>query len=87
MAIETIGEKLVVDIFSIVLGIIAIFAVGAVAKMKLAPSKVWNEDDWLPEELEEIMITKKCEKGIRISGSIDFLLKWLCLSNSKFRKR
>ncbi len=63
MAIETIGEKLVVDIFSIVLGIIAIFAVGAVAKMKLAPSKVWNEDDWLPEELEENNDYEEMRKG------------------------
>jgi len=63
LAIETIGEKLVVDIFSIVLGIIAIFAVGAVAKMKLAPSKVWNEDDWLPEELEENNDYEEMRKG------------------------
>lgn len=63
MAIETIGEKLVVDIFSIVLGIIAIFAVGAVAKMMLAPPKVWNEDDWLPEKLEENNDYEEMRKG------------------------
>jgi len=44
----------VVDIFSLLLGTVAVFVVvGAITKTLLAPPKVWIEDDWVPEELEE----------------------------------
>ena len=43
-----------VDIFSLLLGISAVFVVvGVITKATLAPPKVWDPDDWLPEELEE----------------------------------
>ncbi len=43
-----------VDIFSLLLGIVAVFVVvGAITKNTLAPPKVWDPDDWAPEELEE----------------------------------
>jgi hypothetical protein len=44
----------VIDIFSLLLGIIAVFVVvGVITKTMLAPPKVWDPDDWAPEELEE----------------------------------
>jgi hypothetical protein len=44
----------VVDIFSLLLGINAAFVVvGAITKTILAQPKVWDPDDWAPEELEE----------------------------------
>ncbi len=43
-----------VDIFSLLLGIVAIVVVvGAITKTIIAPPKVWDPDDWAPEELEE----------------------------------
>ncbi len=43
-----------IDIFSLLLGIIAVFVVGgAITKMMFAPPKVWDSDAWAPEELEE----------------------------------
>ncbi len=42
-----------VDIFSLLLGVIAVFVVvGAITKTILAQPKVWDPDDWAPEELE-----------------------------------
>jgi len=44
----------VVDIFSLLLGTVAVFVVvGAITKTILAQPKVWDPDDWAPEELEE----------------------------------
>ena len=43
-----------VDIFSLLLGISAVFVVvGAITNTVLAQPKVWDSDDWAPEELEE----------------------------------
>ena len=43
-----------VDIFSLLLGTVAVFVVvGAITKTVLAQPKVWDPDDWAPEELEE----------------------------------
>jgi hypothetical protein len=43
-----------VNIFSLLLGVIAVFVVvGAITKTMRAPPKVWDPDDWAPEELEE----------------------------------
>ncbi len=43
-----------VDIFSLLLGTVAVFVVvGAITKTILAQPKVWDPDDWAPEELEE----------------------------------
>ncbi len=55
LAVERIGErKVVVDILSLVLGISAVFVViGAITKTMLTQPKVWDPDDWAPEELEE----------------------------------
>lgn len=42
-----------VDIFSLLLGISAVFVVvGAITKTILAQPKVWDPDDWVPKELE-----------------------------------
>ena len=42
-----------VDIFSLLLGTVAVFVVvGAITKTILAQPKVWDPDDWTPEELE-----------------------------------
>jgi hypothetical protein len=55
LAVERIGErKAVVDIFSLLLDTVAVFVVGAVTNTVLAQPKVWDPDDWAPEELEEI---------------------------------
>ncbi len=43
-----------VDIFSLLLGTVAVFVVvGAITKTILAQPKVGDPDDWAPEELEE----------------------------------
>lgn len=43
-----------VDIFSLLLGTVAVFVVvGAITKTILAQPKVWDPDDWAPEELED----------------------------------
>ncbi len=43
-----------VNTFSLLLGIFAVFVVvGAITKTMLTPPKVWDPDDWAPEELEE----------------------------------
>jgi hypothetical protein len=42
-----------VDIFTLLLGIITICALaGAVTKIMLSPPKVWDEEDWTPVEIE-----------------------------------
>ncbi len=43
-----------VDIFSLLLGTVAVFVVvGAITNTVLAQPKVWDPDDWTSEELEE----------------------------------
>jgi hypothetical protein len=50
----TVGEKVVVDIFTTLLGIISVCALfGAVTEVILRPAKVWYEEDWTYEEIEE----------------------------------
>jgi len=44
----------VIDIFSLLLGIIAVFVVvGAITKTMSAPPKVWDPSEWILEEMEE----------------------------------
>jgi hypothetical protein len=44
----------VVDIFTLLLAILSICALaGAAAKIMLTPPKVWDEQDWIPLEVEE----------------------------------
>lgn len=43
-----------VDIFTLLLGIILICSLaGAAAKIMLRPPKVWDEEDWIPFEIED----------------------------------
>jgi hypothetical protein len=52
--IKEIGEKTVVDIFTLLLAILSICAVaGAAIKIMLTPPKVWDEVDWIPMEIED----------------------------------
>jgi hypothetical protein len=54
LVIEGTKEKIMVDIFTLLLGIILICSLaGAAAKIMLAPPKVWDEEDWMPFELED----------------------------------
>ena len=47
------GEKIMVDIFTLLLGIVSICALaGVVTKIMLTPPKVWDED-WIPFEIED----------------------------------
>jgi hypothetical protein len=47
------GEKIVIDIFTALLGVLSICALtGAVFKIMLAPPKVWDDDVWQPKEIE-----------------------------------
>lgn len=49
-----IGEETVVDIFALLLAILSICALaGAVTKTMLRQPKVWDEEDWIPLEIEE----------------------------------
>ena len=42
------------DIFTALLGILSICALaGAVNKIMFSPKKVWEEDDWMPEQKVE----------------------------------
>ncbi len=48
------GEKIMVDIFTLLLGIVLICVLaGAATKIMLTPPKVWDEEDWMPFEIEE----------------------------------
>jgi hypothetical protein len=48
------GEKIMVDIFTLLLGIVSICVLaGAVTKIMLRPPKVWDEEDWMSVEIEE----------------------------------
>jgi len=45
----------VVDIFTALLGIVSVCALfGAVTKIILRPPKVWDEEDWMCKELEDL---------------------------------
>ena len=42
-----------VDIFTLLLAILSICALaGVAAKIMLTPPKVWDEEDWIPMEIE-----------------------------------
>ncbi len=48
------GEKIMVDIFTLLLAIVSICALaGVVTKIMLTPPKVWDEEDWIPFEIED----------------------------------
>jgi hypothetical protein len=50
---ERIGEKIVLNIFSTLLGVGIICALlGTITRMLLAPPKVWDDDDFEFEEIE-----------------------------------
>ncbi len=54
LIIEGTKEKIIVDIFAILLGIVLICALaGAVTKIMLSPPKVLDEVDWIPFEIED----------------------------------
>ena len=43
-----------VDVFTLLLGIILICSLaGAAVKIMLTPPKVWDEEDWIPFEIED----------------------------------
>ena len=53
MVIEGTEEKIMIDIFTLLLAILSICALaGAVTKIMLRPPKVWDEE-WIPMEIEE----------------------------------
>jgi hypothetical protein len=57
------GEKIVVDIFTALLGIISICAlVRTITKILLSPPKAWDQDNWIPEEIDEYSDYKKIRK-------------------------
>ena len=57
MADEGIGERIVVDIFTALIGVGSVCALtGAVLKIFLRPPKVWEEeDDGLSNEMEVVI--------------------------------
>jgi hypothetical protein len=47
-------EEIMVDIFTLLLAILSICGLAGVAtKIMLTPPKVWDEEDWIPFEIEE----------------------------------
>ncbi len=53
-----------VDIFTALLGIVSVCALfGAVTKIILRPPKVWEEEDWMCEELEDHFDYNEIRKG------------------------
>ena len=53
MVNETIGETIVLNIFTTVLGVGIVCALlGTITKMFLAPPKVWDDNDFEFEEIE-----------------------------------
>ncbi|HEX8566702.1 MAG TPA: hypothetical protein VF648_13750 [Pyrinomonadaceae bacterium] len=55
LVIEGTGEKIMVDIFTLLLAIVSICALaGVTAKIMLTPPKVWDEEDWIPFEIEDV---------------------------------
>jgi hypothetical protein len=54
LVIEEIKEKIMVDVFTLLLAILSICALaGVAAKIMLTPPKVWDEEDWIPFEIED----------------------------------
>jgi hypothetical protein len=52
---EAVGETIVIDIFTALLGIASLCVMfRAVTKVILRPPKVWDEEDWIHEEIEEL---------------------------------
>jgi hypothetical protein len=53
---EAVGETIVIDIFSALLGITSLYVMfRAVAKIILSQPKVWDEGEhWIQEEIEEL---------------------------------
>jgi hypothetical protein len=53
---ETIGETIVIDIFSALLGIASLYVMfRAIGKITLSQPKIWDEaEDWILEESEEL---------------------------------
>jgi hypothetical protein len=53
MAQKGAGEKIVVDIFTALLGILSICAAaGTICKILLREPKVWDDEDWFLEDTE-----------------------------------
>lgn len=62
LANERIGERIVFDIFTTLLGIGVVCALlGTITRMLLTTPKVWDEDDYEFEEME----TSVCYKELR----------------------
>jgi hypothetical protein len=58
-----VGEIIVFDIFTVLLGIISVCALfGAVTRVILRPTKVWNTEDWTYGEIEELSKYKEIRK-------------------------
>jgi hypothetical protein len=52
------------DIFTALLGILSICALaGAVNKIMFSPKKVWDEADWMPEQIAEPENFEELRKG------------------------
>ena len=56
MVYAAVGETIVIDIFSALLGIASVCVMfRAVTKVILRPPKVWDEEEvWIHEEIEEL---------------------------------
>jgi hypothetical protein len=53
-----------IDIFTLLLAILSICALaGAVTKIMLTPPKVWDEEDWIPMEIEEETDNEETKKN------------------------
>jgi len=62
-SISYVVEKIVIDIFTALLGIVSIYAlIGVVTKITLSPPKVWDDEDSIPGEVEELSDFKKIRK-------------------------
>ena len=55
MVNEEVGETIVIDIFSALIGIASLCVMfRAVTKVFLRPRKVWDQENWIHEEIEEM---------------------------------
>ncbi len=60
---ERVVEKSMIDIFTALLVIVSIYAlIGVVTKITLSPPKVWDDEDSIPGEVEELSDFKKIRK-------------------------
>ena len=60
----SVQERVVVDIFTALLGIVSVCALfGVVTKIILRPPKVWEEEEWMCEEPEDCSDYKEIRKG------------------------